>query len=200
MDACRETAIATYNMVPELTLLHEVVERNCFHCFHDREILVSKLATLDGHFQTYTRFIEAGCPPSYAEWPDTTVTKEEALDYWGEVRQYCHVIEGAIAFVDSPAGKREAHYENLRQELRYMEKTLDDIGGTTSQGNLSGLLAAIRETEKEMEAMDAESQNGVWVYEDGLSGKEYMNYEVGAAWTEIMKSAGRESVLVLQKY
>jgi hypothetical protein len=193
-----EMPIGTYHTVPEATLMNEVMG---YHGFYDHDELVGKLATLDGHFQTYTRFLEAGCPSSYAEWPGTTVTKEDTLDYWDEIRQYCHVIERAIAFVESDAGKREAHYENLRRELRYMEKTLDDIGGTTSPGNCSGLLAAIRETEQEMDTMAAESQNGVWVfYKDGPSGKEYMNYEVGEAWRAIMESMGRDSAIVLQKY
>ena len=194
-----EAPIGTYHIVPEVALFDEVMD---YHGFLDRDELVNKLATLDGHFQAYTRFIEAGCPYPYSEWPmdSVEVTKEEALDYWDEVRQHCHVIEKAIAFTDSPAGKREAHYEELRRELRYMEKTLDDIGGTTSPGNLSGLLAAIRETEEEVKKMRTEGYRGTWILEGGPSMKNYMNYDVGSAWREAMESMGYTSATVLHHF
>ena len=190
-----EAPIGAYNIVPEATLMNEVMDDRGFY---EHDELVSKKNDLFDLLDYYTRFLEAGCPTS-PEWFDgDVVTEARALEVWDMLRQLHLATEKALAFVESDAGKREVHYEELRRELRYMEKTLDDIGGTTSRGNLSGLLAAIRETEQEMESMAAESQNGVWLYKDGPSGKRYMNYKVGEAWRGIMDSMGRESSAVLQ--
>lgn len=194
-----EAPIGTYHTVPEITLFDEVMDN---HGFLERDELVNKLAILKGIFHDYTRFIEAGCPYPYSEWPidSVAVTKEEALDYWDEVRQYCHVIERAIAFVESDAGKRETEYDELRRELRYMEKTLDDIGGTSDPGNVSGLLAAIRYVEGKMNEMEAECHPGTWWFEGGPSIKTYMNYTVGSAWREAIESMGRTSATVLHHF
>jgi hypothetical protein len=199
-----EVPIGTYHTVPEFTLFVNVMDYRG-HGFLERDELVNKLATLKGIFHDYTRFIEAGCPTPYSEWPidSVQVTKEEALDYWDEVRQHCHVIEKAIAFVESDAGKREAHYESLRRELRYLERTLDDIGGTTSSGNLRGLLNHIQSVEEDIEDMDrdaAEGYRGTWILEGGPSMKNYMNYAVGSAWREAMESMGRTSATVLHQF
>jgi hypothetical protein len=192
-----EAPIGTYHIVPEATLMNEVMG---YRGFYDHDELVRKKNDLFDLLDYYARFLEAGCPTS-PEWFDgDTVTEARALEVWDMLRQLHMATEKAITFVESDTGKKEAHYENLRRELRYMEKTLDDIGGTTSRGNLSGLLAAIRETEQEMETMDAESRSELWVYNDGPSGKEYMNYEVGEAWCAIMKSMGRESAITLVMY
>lgn len=196
-----DAPIGTYHIVPEIVLFNEVMG---YHGFLEREELVKKLADVKGDLDYYTRFFEAGCPSPSPEWFDgETVTKERALEVWDMIRQYCHVTEKAIAFTDSPAGKREAHYDELRRELRYLERTLDDIGGTTDKGNLRGLLNQIQSVEEDLEDMDrdaAEGYRGTWILEGGPSMKNYMNYNVGSAWREAMESMGYTSATVLHHF
>lgn len=188
------TALGTYHRVPELVLFNEVMG---YRGFLGRDVLEKRLADLNRDLDIYTRFLDAGCPSPSPEWFNGDATKESALEAWDMIRQYCYVTEKALAFVDSEAGKRDAEYEVLRKELRYLQRTLDDIGDTCEPGNVSGILTAIRETKEKMEEMGAGEHSESWCLEGAPSMKNYMNYEVGEAWREIMESMGYTSAAAL---
>jgi hypothetical protein len=191
-----DNTIGGYYLVPEATLYDEVMGHRGFL---DRKVLADRLKGIKDDLNTYTRFLEAGCRhPSSEGFDGEPITNGPVLDTWDMIRQYCHVYEGAIAFIDSPVGEKLVHYEQLRQEARYLNKTLDDIEETSSPTNVSGLLSAIRETEEEMERIDAGSRQEMWLYNEAPPGKELMNYEVGLAWRAIMKGMGRKSAAVLR--
>lgn len=191
-----DATIGSYKLVPEATLYDEVTG---YRGFLDRKTLIERLNDIKTDLNKYARFIEAGCRyPSAEGFDGELITNGPVLETWDMIRQYCHVYEGAIAFIDSPAGEKVVHYEQLRQEARYLNRTLDDIEESSSPTNVSGILSAVRETEEEMERIDAESRQEIWFYNEAPPGKEYMNYEVGLAWRAIMKSMGRESAAVLR--
>jgi uncharacterized lipoprotein NlpE involved in copper resistance len=194
MDPCETTVpIGTYCVVPE-TKLYDKVSRH--QGFYDPETLGHMKEQTLRDIAYHAAFVAAGCPPTPSSewygWQKSVITETQALAWWDASRQFLHVLTGALAFLDTEEGKKEVAYEEAYRNLRMTNRALDNM---SSGAACRGIFQAIEDEEQELADLEETMRKERW-YKNETS-CESIHYEVGLAWSEIMKGLGRKTEFIL---
>ncbi len=194
MDPCGiDVPLGTYYVVPETELYSEVSR---YGGFYDPETLSDRKEQILCDIAYHAAFVAAGCPstpsPEWYGWQKRVITETQALRWWDASRQILHVLTGALAFLETEEGKKEVAYEEAYRNLRMTNRALDNM---SSGAACRGIFQAIEDCEQELADLEETMRKERW-YKNETS-CESIHYEVGLAWSDIMKGLGRKTEFIL---